>query len=696
MSSKSSENVASRASLDLLYHISRELAGTQDLRAILERVLFLSMRNVGAMSGSIIVLDDTGKPVESAIINGEVIMKDTTQQLRIMMERGLAGWVIRSRQPALVKDTNNDERWMVRQFEGEKQVESRSAVSAPLFVRERLVGVMTLVHRSAGFFNDDHLSLFQAIADQASIAVLNARLYGESQRQARVMTALAETAATITGSLNLEDVLLRIMEQTHQALAVQAVSLSLLEPATNDLIVRAAIGWNNKNVVNARIKNGQGVAGWVVREGRGVIINDVSKDPRYHIETDRRTGLATKAIACAPLRYRSQVIGVLEAINPSNNGTFDADALLVLSGISSLAGTTVRHAQLFERLQAAHQSYRELFEDSIDPILITDWNGRIIEANRMAVLASEYDKNILSEMNIGHIHEPNNGLLGNQFENLRDGKTLSYEAHLHSQTGHELPIEVHVHQVMIEGNAHIQWILRDITERKNLDSMREDLISMIYHDLRSPLANVASSLDVLDSMLPENDDENIRSLLNIAMRSVERIQRLTNSLLDMSRLEAGQQVGNRQPTNILEIIEDAAALVRPVASAKQQSLFTELPYELPDVMVDGEMIRRAISNLLENATKYSPSGSTIEVGAQALEDTVQVWVKDNGPGIPASEQTRVFNKFTRLGTKEKAKGLGLGLAYCKLAIEAHGGRIWIESEPGQGSNFIFSLPIETS
>ena len=309
----------------------------------------------------------------------------------------------------------------------------------------------------------------------------------------------------------------------------------------------AAIGWNNRNVTGARIKNGQGVAGWVAREGKGVIINDVSKDPRFNIETDRRTGLATKAIACAPLRYRSQVIGVLEAINPTS-GNFDTDALLVLSGIASLAGTTVRHAQLFERLQAAHQSYRELFEDSIDPILLTDFNGRIIEANRNAVVASEYDKNVLTEMNIGQIHDPNSELLGTRFEKLKEGKALSYEAQLHSQSGRDLPIEVHVHRVMIEGNAHIQWILRDITERKNIDNMREDLISMIYHDLRSPLANISSSLDVLDSMLPENDDENIRSLLNIAVRSVERIQRLTNSLLDISRLEAGQPVGNRQPT----------------------------------------------------------------------------------------------------------------------------------------------------
>ena len=149
---------------------------------------------------------------------------------------------------------------------------------------------------------------------------------------------------------------------------------------------------------------------------------------------------------------------------------------------------------------------------------------------------------------------------------------------------------------------------------KNIDNMREDLISMIYHDLRSPLANVSSSLDVLDSMLPENDDENIRSLLNIAVRSVERIQRLTNSLLDISRLEAGQPVGNRQPTNILETIEDAAALVKPVAASKQQSLSTNLPRELPLVMMDGEMIRRVV------AARVQPLQQLLEVRPVGLYD----------------------------------------------------------------------------
>jgi two-component system sensor histidine kinase KdpD len=105
------------------------------------------------------------------------------------------------------------------------------------------------------------------------------------------------------------------------------------------------------------------------------------------------------------------------------------------------------------------------------------------------------------------------------------------------------------------------------------------------------------------------------------------------------------------------------------------------------------MIRRVVTNLLENASKYSPQGSKIEIGARQKDDQILVWVEDNGPGIPASEHERIFNKFTRLKTENAPKGLGLGLAYCRLALHAHGGKIWVDSEVGVGSRFTFSLPI---
>ena len=693
MSQEYKETETTRASLDLLYHISREFASALDLRTVLERVLFLSMRNVHAIRGSIIVLDDNGRPVESAVIAGDQVMDRNTSRLRATLDRGLAGWVVRNRQAALIMNTSKDERWMLQQYEvADENVDSKSAVSAPLMVRERLVGVITLVHPQPNYFSEEHFALVQAIADQAGIAVLNARLYAESQRQVKVMTALAETAAAVTASLNLEDVLVRILDQIAQALSVQAVCLALLEPGQDLMLVRASKGWFKSQTSKTTIQLGQGIAGWSAKEGRPLIVNEAFKDPRYDQETQLRTGLDIRAIACAPLKYRGQVIGVIEAIN-SKDGMFDNDAHLLLTGIGNLAGTAIRHAQLFERLQAAHQSYRELFDDSIDSIFISDYQGKVLEANRKAILASGFSKDTLREMKIGQLHTIDQDQVGAEYENVTSQDAISYESRLRTHSGHDLPIQVQVRQVNIEGSILLQWIMRDITERINLDSMRDDLISMIYHDLRSPLANVVSSLDILISMLPE-DDATMGSLVNIAMRSTERIQRLTNSLLDMSRLEAGQPVGNRQSYIPLPMLQEALDLVKPVAENKQQHLTSLLSNSLPRVYIDVEMIRRVVVNLLENASKYSPSGSIIQLGAIVEGNSVRIWIQDDGPGIPVTEHERIFHKFTRLGSREPInKGLGLGLAYCRLAVEAHQGRIWVDSEPGKGSCFNFTLPI---
>lgn len=692
MNFKESGNETTRASLELLYHISRELAAALDLRTVLNRVLLLSMENVGAISGSIVVLDDHGQPVDSAFVLRGKNYDQNALQLRLTFEHGLAGWVAHHKQAVLVTNTKYDQRWLHRPDDADDRTGPKSAVSAPILNRERLVGVMTLVHPNPGFFNPDHLALVQAIADQAGFAILNGRLYMESQRQARVMTAVAESAAVITATLNLDDVLQGILEQISQALRVEVVSLALIDPKGKELEFRASTGRQYQNVVGMRLEIGEGVAGWVAQEGHGVVISDAYQDPRFYPEIDRQLGFETRSIACAPVCFRREVIGIVEAINPLD-GAFDPDALLVLTGIGSLAGTAIQHAQLFERLQAAHQRYRELFEDSIDPIMVTDWRGCILETNRQAEITTGLNNEALRTLTIESLGMVDIEKVGKQFENLSSGKTISYEATLHVSGGREIPVQVHARQVMIEGVSHLQWILRDITERKNLDSLRDDLISMIYHDLRSPLANVVSSLDVLSSILPLQSASAAKSLLDIAVRSTERIQRLTNSLLDINRLEAGQAVGNRQPVAPFALASDAVDAVAPIAQNKNLEISLAIPAELPSVLVDGDMIRRVLVNLTENAIKFTPPGGKIYIAAQEDGGFVRIWVNDEGPGIPLEERERIFDKFTRLRAKEGPRGLGLGLAYCRLAVVGHGGRIWVEGELGEGSSFNFTLPV---
>ncbi len=676
----------SRAELELLYRVSRELASALDLRTVLQRVLFAAIENVGGERGSIVVLDDNAKPVDATIVYGREFHEHTTQQLRDTVERGLAGWVVRNRKAALVPDTSKDARWLRRPDDSVEKSGSKSAICVPLLARERLVGVLTLVHPKPGAFQEKHLKLMQAIADQAGIAVLNARLYAESRRQARVMTALAEGAVAINASLRMEEVLNSVLEQTMRALQVETVALALLDPARGDLVFQAAAGKGNEAIIGHRISSTRGAPGRVMQEGRGVVIPSVNQE-------ECLPGIQARTLAIAPIHTQGRVIGILEAANPLSR-VFDPDALLVMTGIGSLAGTTIQNARLFEQLQAAHRRYRELFEDSVDAILITDWEGRILEANRRAVTLTGYEEEKLRGLSIDQIHEVNWNKIGLEFEHLRNGETHKYESVLHGVEESTVPVEVYVHRVQFEESDSLQWILHDISERKALDSLRDDLTAMIYHDLRSPLANIISSLDVLDSLLPPEKDEAIQSVLTIAQHAADRIQRLINSLLDIHRLESGQPLGTLQAVPPSLLIEKAVEDVRSAAETRKQSIRTHVADDLPHVWVDANMVLRVLINLLENAVKFTPLKGEIEIGATEEGDRVRFWVQDSGPGIAPSDRERIFDKFTRLKRGDGSPGgLGIGLAFCRLAVESHGGRIWVESEPGHGARFIFTLPV---
>jgi NtrC-family two-component system sensor histidine kinase KinB len=677
------------SSLRLLYNISRELAMALDLRTVLESVLSMSLSTVQGSGGSIIVFDANGVPVDSAIIYKGQIFDSTTDRLRATLENGLAGWVVQNREAALVNDTSQDDRWVTRTYPGEESGGPRSSVSAPLLVRDRLVGVMTLSNPMPNYFTKEHLDLVRSIADQAAIAVQNARLYEASLQRAGVMEALANSAASINAALELGEVLDRILEQTSKALQADAASIALAT-ATGELEFRAAIGIERDKIVGQHLKMGQGVAGWVAQEGIGVIVPEARKDPRFYNKFDEDTGYVTEAIAAAPIRAEGAVIGVLEALNPES--PFTEDDLLVLDGIGNLAGTAIEHARLFNELQSAHKRYRELFEDSVDPIIISNLEGQILEANRQAALLTEFPKEALLEMNVHHFHQVDWNVVGSNFKNLADGETLSYESRLHPQEGDKFFVEVHVRKVVIDGDQRLQWIFRDITEVKELDKLREDLVSMIYHDLRSPLANVVSGLELIKSMAA--DDPSIASVVDIATRSTERVQRLASSLLDTTRLEAGQRISSMQPVSLKDLVQDAMDAVMPAIEASNLSLEVKLPKSAPDVMVDADLIKRVLINLLENAIKFTAAGSAISLGASKKKAWMEVWVEDQGKGIQPDVQDRIFDKFISApSTSGRTQGLGLGLAFCKLAVEDHGGEIWVESEAAKGAKFVFTIPI---
>ncbi|MGD8622349.1 MAG: GAF domain-containing protein, partial [Anaerolineales bacterium] len=512
-----------KASLDLLYSISRELTAQLNLRELLQRILQLTLEAVDAPAGSILVIDERGEVTEGTVAYGGRVHDHTADQLRDTYEQGLAGWVVENREAVLIDDTLNDPRWLQKPEQQEEE-ETRSAISVPLVARDRVVGVMTLGRRKPGHFMQEDLALASSIADQAGVAVNNAHLYAVSQRQLQAMKALSETARAITSSLEVGEVLQRITEQTMKSLDVEAASLALIEEETDELVFRVASGRSADQVVGTRIMRDQGISGWVVQNEQPLFVKDVQSDPRFYPDIDERLGFETRVMACVPVQVQNETIGVLEAINPSS-GILLPEHVDLLTGIARLAGTAIFHAQLFEQTQSARQRYASLFEDSIDTILISDLDGTITDANRRAESFLGYTHDQLLGKVIFELHEPERSRLPDDLRELETVAAVSYDSQAIHRTGRKLPVEVHVKRIRIGSVSFLQWILRDISERLELAELRTDLTSMIFHDLRSPIGNIISSLEVLQATIMD-DDETIQSVLSIAMRSSRRASRL--------------------------------------------------------------------------------------------------------------------------------------------------------------------------
>ncbi len=248
--------------------------------------------------------------------------------------------------------------------------------------------------------------------------------------------------------------------------------------------------------------------------------------------------------------------------------------------------------------------------------------------------------------------------------------------------------------IQADGTTGAVLVLHDISELRRLERVRRDFVANVSHEFKTPLTAIQGFAETL--LAGALDDlENRRRFVEIIGDHARRLARLTDDLLKLSLIEAGKLELEFQPVAVGELIRTCVETTRLRAEQKQQSLQVECPADLPSARGDVRRLQEALQNLLDNAVQYTPPGGRITVQARASEGAVVITVSDTGIGIPQADQARIFERFYRVDVARSREvgGTGLGLSIARHIVEAHGGRIWVESTVGQGSDFHFSLPV---
>jgi signal transduction histidine kinase len=266
------------------------------------------------------------------------------------------------------------------------------------------------------------------------------------------------------------------------------------------------------------------------------------------------------------------------------------------------------------------------------------------------------------------------------------------EVHLLETIGKQMGIAIQRAQLYEETR-------RQASELERANKLQADFSAMIAHDLRSPLMNISGVAELmLEGMFGSLTEDQKKWLLRIQANSRSLVA-LVSDFLDVSKLESGYVNVNREPVQLDELVHKSVENNRVLGLEKKISVKVALNGSFPAILADPRRLDQVLSNLISNAIKFTGEGGEIEVGAGLVDvNHVNVWVKDNGEGIPAHELAQVFEKYRQGGNARNSdyKGTGLGLVICKMIVEAHGGRIWAESEEGKGSTFTFLLPVNQS
>ena len=440
-----------------------------------------------------------------------------------------------------------------------------------------------------------------------------------------------------------------------------------------------------------------GMLGAVPRANAPIRLRDLTADPRHLGFPPHHPRM--KSFLGVPIRYLGESIGHLYLTEKTGRDEFTEEDQQAVQALAAHAAIAYERARLYDQAESDRRRLRAVLESSPVAILYVDRATGTSYANPsareffgVAGVESGQEGYLERIMDVEGKPMPAEQLPSSRA--LRGEMVVGAEVIVRRPDGREVSAMINAAPVMdAQGNiVGAVVLLQDIGPLK-LERLREEFISVVAHDLRAPISVISGFADLLGRIYatrPTPEQER-RAVGNI-QTSVRRLNRMVEDLLDASRIEARRLRLERRPVDMVGLVRDVLDRLSP--QLKPHPVRLDVGGLKARAVVDPTRIDQVLTNLLTNAAKYSPPDAEIEVEVRGEGDAVVVSVADHGPGIPAEEIPRLFTRYYRPREGERPEGLGLGLYIARGLVEAHGGRIWVESEVGKGSVFSFSLPAE--
>jgi|GEM_PF-804831 len=368
-------------------------------------------------------------------------------------------------------------------------------------------------------------------------------------------------------------------------------------------------------------------------------------------------------------------------------------------------------------LKESQRKYKEIFEGSRDGYVMVDTEGRIIDANKSFCTITGYSLNELKQLENFYEITPEKWREWEQKEIwehrlLTEGYSGIYEKEYITKNGTIIPVELQSYVAYDENNniSYLWGVARDITERKEkeeqikqqnkelkkIDKLKSDFLNVTSHELRTPMTAIKGYLEMIISETLGKPTEEQKNALEIVLRNTDRLDALVEDILDTSRLESGTMKFIPKETQLDTMIQEVKETLQELFKTKDIKITTSVEANLPTLVIDDDRIKQVFINLLNNAVKFSPQHSKINISAKRQEDSVLFQIADQGKGIPKKDANKIFEVFYQVdsGIDRSFGGTGLGLTICRGIILGHGGDIWVESEVDKGSTFNFTLPLK--